>query len=102
MCYEAIASSRDRFHKPWVLRGIAQNFPQTHYRVIKPVIEVDESISLPEAVTKLIPGDDLARLLEEHGQNLERLFRELKTKPLLAKLGGLEVDLEHPKMNDSR
>jgi hypothetical protein len=66
------------------------------------VVEVDESISLPEAVAKLIPGNYLAGLLQQHGQDLERLFGELKAKPLPAKLRGLQIDLKHPKTNDSR
>ena len=102
MGYETIASPWDGLHKPWILRGIAENLAQTHYRVIKPVVKVDKCMGLPETVAKLIPGDDLARLLQKHGQDLERLFRELKAKPLFAKLGGLQIELEHPKMDNSR
>jgi hypothetical protein len=41
------------------------------------VVEVDEGIGLPEAVSQFIARDDLARSFQEHREDLKRLLGKL-------------------------
>ena len=38
------------------------------------MVEIDKGICWPESVTKLFAGNHLAGMLEQHAQDLERLF----------------------------
>jgi len=66
------------------------------------VVEIDECIGLPEAVSQFIAGDDLAGSFQEHHENLKRLLGKLQAESMLAEFQGIQVYLEDPKTYDSR
>src|ERR1700758_3823030 len=71
---EAIAAPGDGFHKAWALRGIAEGLTNLADRFVEPVVEIHESICGPELLLKLLASYDLARVFNEHRQDLEGLF----------------------------
>ena len=97
---EAVAPPRDGFHKTRTFGRVAEDFAQLHHSIIQAVIEIDECISLPQAISQFIPGDDLTGSFQENGQNLERLFREFQAETVLAKFAGLKVHLENTEAHD--
>ena len=82
------------------VRGVPQDFSQPHYRIVNPMIEVDEGIAMPESIPQFLPSDNLPGFLEKHGENLKGLLGKLDAKTVLAKFGGVEIHLEDAKPND--
>jgi hypothetical protein len=95
---KTITAPRDGFHEAWVVRGVAENFSQSHYCIVQPVVKIYESVPLPETIAQLISGDNFALILKEYDQDLKRLLWKLETKTLFAKLAGLQVHLENSEM----
>ena len=62
---------------------------------LRAVVEVDESVGLPEAGAQVVAGNDLAGGLEEEGQDLEGLLLEFDAQAVAAKLSGAQVELEY-------
>jgi hypothetical protein len=46
------------------------------------MVEIDEGVGGPEPLAHRLAGDDLARALEEHHQQLKRLLLQLQPDPL--------------------
>jgi len=101
MSNEAITASRYGLDKTGAIGGVPKDFSQAHHRIVNTMVEVNEGIALPESIPQLLPGDDLPGSLQEHSQNLERLFGKLDAKAAFAKFGTLEIHLEDAKPNDS-
>ena len=74
---KTVTAPRNCFYETGIFGRVAQDFPQPHYRIVQPVVEIDESVALPETVAQFVSRDDLARVFQEHDKNLKRLFREL-------------------------
>src|SRR5260370_29606973 len=91
---EAVAAARDRFNEAWTLGGVAQGFAKPADGVVEAVFELDERILGPEPLLKLLPGDDLAGMLEESEQNLQRLLVEFDAHALLAQLPRRRIHFE--------
>jgi len=73
---EAVAAAGDGFDEAWVVSRVAESLANLVDGFIEAVIEVDERIGGPEAPLQFLPGDDLAAVLEEHGENLKGLLLE--------------------------
>ena len=98
---ETVAAPRNGLYKTWLVGGVAEDFTQPHDRVVESVVEVDEGVTLPETVAKLVAGDDFSRLLQKDGQNLKGLFGKLEAHAVLAKFGCFEIDLKDAEAHDS-
>jgi hypothetical protein len=59
------------------------------------MVKVNESVRGPKSGPKLLAGDDLTRILEQDGQDLEGLVLELDLLAVLAQFGGGKVGLEN-------
>jgi hypothetical protein len=63
------------------------------------MIEVAETSLGPDPRLQFLAGDQVAVMLQQNLQNLERLFLELDQASRLAELSGVEIDLEVSKPN---
>jgi hypothetical protein len=66
------------------------------------VVEIDKCIAGPEPAAQFVPCDNLARVLEKDGEDLERLFWELESKAVLAQFASLEVHFKYTEMENPR
>ena len=73
---------------------VTERAPQAVHGVVQAVIEVDERVVRPEPPPQFLSRDHGARMLEEHREDPERLFREPHPQALLAQLVRSNVDLE--------
>ncbi len=68
---------------------------QPLHRVVQALLEVNESVCRPDLLLQFVAGNDLARMLQQHLQNLQGLFLKFDLDPALAKFAGTEVRLEY-------
>ena len=62
------------------------------------MVKIDKSVAWPETTAQFVAGDNLARILKKHDQNLKRLLWELESKTMLAELASLQIHLENTEM----
>ncbi len=91
---EPVAAPVQRLDEPRTIGVVAERRPQTFDRGVQPVLEVDERAFRPQALPQLVARQDLARLLEQHDQHLERLILQPQADAVLAQLARAHVELE--------
>jgi hypothetical protein len=94
---EAVATTSYSFDKARTLSGIAEGVTDFVDRFVKPMIEIHKSVCGPESLPKLFAGYDLARLFDQHGQDLERLFLKAYLKTTLTQFASTKIELKNPK-----
>src|SRR5262249_7466091 len=85
---ETVAPPSDSLHEPGARRRIAERLPNPVDGFVHSVVEIDEGVGGPQAITKLVPGHGLARPFEQHRQNLKRLLLKSQPHALLPQLAG--------------
>src|SRR4051812_18123034 len=95
---EPVATPRYGFHKPGILRRIAQRIPHFANGAVDCVVEIDKGVAVPELLLDLFPGDHFARAIDQEGQNLEWLLLNFDANAALAQFAQPEVQLEDAKM----
>src|SRR5437867_1888690 len=88
---------RNRFYIPRIVRGISQRRPQFGHRLVQAAIKIHERVGWPELFPQLFAGDHFPRMFQKQRENLERLFLQLDSHAVLAKLDGLEIDFKSAK-----
>jgi len=58
------------------------------------MIKIDEGICWPKSAAKLFSCNYFTGMLDEHAQDLERLFLQLQLDSTLTQLASRDVDLE--------
>src|SRR5271155_3340589 len=71
---EAVAPPRNGLDEARVVRIISQRIAQPFDGGVKAVVEIAEVAAWPKFAAKFLPGNHLAGMLEQHAQDLERLF----------------------------
>jgi hypothetical protein len=71
--YKPVAATGQCFHKARIFRRVPQGLPNLINRCSKRVIKVYSRVLAPEPELKFFPGDDLTRMFQENGENLEGL-----------------------------
>jgi hypothetical protein len=66
------------------------------------MIEINEGVSLPEALAQLLARNHLAGTLEEHDEDLKGLLPQLQPYSLSAQFTGAEVGFKDTKTNQAR
>jgi len=66
------------------------------------VVEIDEGLGAPEALTHFLAGDEFGGVIQEHDQDLKGLGVQFDTDPMLAELSGGGVGLEGAEGEDAR
>ena len=62
-------------------------------------IEVHKGLGRPEPPLQFFTGNDLTRMLQQHGENLERLLVQLDFQPVLAQFAGAQVNFKSLEAN---
>src|SRR5208282_6191579 len=96
---KAITPAMQGFYKTRVVCLIAQRSAQLIDGGVQTVLEVHKCVGRPKLLAQLLARDDLARLLQQHGQNSKGLFLDLDLKPVLAELSGVKVSFENPEVD---
>ena len=91
---ESVAPAREGFDKTPLVGGIIQSLPQFTDGDIEAFFEINESAVGPKPFAKGVPGDEFAGAFEQRGEHLKRLLLQANLHPTLAKLAGLEIQLE--------
>jgi hypothetical protein len=98
---EPVTSPWQGFHKARIVGRIAQRLPNFVDRLIQASVEVHEGISRPNRLLQILPRHHLARMPQQHRQDLKRLFLQLDLQPVLAQFASLEVEFESPEADDA-
>src|ERR1039457_4956524 len=85
------SSARNGLDKAWLCGGIIENLANFVDGGAQAVIEVHKRIGGPKLLTNLFSGDELARSLQEQGEQLERLRLQPDSYPLFSQLANLQV-----------
>jgi hypothetical protein len=94
---EAVAATGNGFHKAGTLGGVAEGLTDFADRFVEPVVEIHESVGGPEFLLKFLASYDLARVLEQHRQELDGLFLKPYSQAVLAQFAGAKIQFENPK-----
>ncbi len=78
----------------WGLGIIVERFPHFADRDPQAVVEFHESVFRPQALSHFLPGDDLARSLNQHQQQPVRQVLQPHSDPATRKSAFLRVQLE--------
>ena len=70
---KAIATTRQSFHKPGRIGGIAQSFTEFVDRGAETMVEIDDGVGRPKALGDFLASDYLSWALQKNSQELERL-----------------------------
>ena len=91
---EAIPASCDRFDETGTRRRVTDGVANPVDRLVHSVIEVHERVGAPQPGPKLLACDDLARPLNQHRQDLKRLFLQPYPHAALPQLSRAKLDFE--------
>jgi len=94
---EAVSATSNGFYKAGTLRGVAEGFANFADRFVEPVVEIHESVRGPEFFLKLLASYDLAGVLEQHRQELERLLLKANPQTVFTQFAGTKIQFENPK-----
>ena len=87
-------------------RGLSASSPSARAQPldggVQAVLEVDEGAGRPQALAQFFARHHLARTLEHHRENLERLILKPDADASLPQLARAQIDLEGPKSLDVR
>ena len=89
-----VTASRQRLNEPRRIGRVTQGIAESQDCVVEAHVKVHKSIRRPKLVAKLIPGNDFAGVLQQHGENLKGLLLQPESDPVFMQLAGCEVDLE--------
>jgi hypothetical protein len=92
--YEAVAATGQSLYKARLLSGIVQRFAQTFDHAVQAMLEIDVGIGRPQPLGQLVTGNQLAGSFQKHGQNLERLFLQIKLAAIDRKFPRPQVEFE--------
>jgi hypothetical protein len=71
---EPVAMAGSGLYEGGIVSGIAKSLPQTSDGGVETILEVNESIGMPQRRPKFFPRDDLAAVLQQLEQDVVWLF----------------------------
>jgi len=98
---EAVAATRNGFHKAGTLGGVPEGLADFADRFVEPVVEIHESVRGPEFLLKLLASYDLAGVLSQRRQDLKGLFLKPDSQAVLAQFARAKIQFEDPKTEPS-
>ena len=93
---KAVAAPMKCFDEARVVGVVAERAAEPLDGGVQTVVEVNERALWPEALSQLLPRDDVPRTLQHHGENLERLILKPDANAALSQLAGAKIHLERP------
>jgi hypothetical protein len=94
---ETVAAASNGFDEAGTFRGVAESLADFVDGFVEPVIEIHKSVYGPEFFLKFLASYNLAGVVQQQSQNLERLFLKPDSQTVLAQLAGAQVEFEYPK-----
>jgi len=94
---EAVAATRNCFHKSRTLGGVAERITDFVDCFIDSVVEIHEGVYGPECFLKLLACYEVAVALKQHHQDFKWLFLKPDPQALLPQLARLEIQFEDSK-----
>src|SRR4029077_9307247 len=94
---EAVTATRNRFYKAWTFCGVAEGLADFADRFVESVVEIDKSVLGPEFFLEFLASHDVAGVLQQHNQCLERLFLKANSQAVLTQFARAKIQLENPK-----
>jgi hypothetical protein len=88
---ETITALGKGFDEARLIRLVVQGLAQFLDGCIEAVVEIHERVFGPKPLAKLFSSDQLAGLLQQDGQYLQRLILKLDLMAALVKLTGAQV-----------
>ena len=70
--------------------------PEPPNGVVQTLLEIDKSVCRPDLLLQLLPGDNLAGVVQQHLQDLHWLFLKFDLESVLAEFTGAKVGLKRP------
>ena len=71
---QPIAAASHGLDETWILGRVAEGFTQPADGCIQTMVEIHIGIGWPQTSAKFFPGHDFSGTVEQHAQNLKRLF----------------------------
>jgi hypothetical protein len=94
LAYEAITLPGNSLDIARIIGRISQGVPQSPYRGVDAMVELDNGLVRPEALPNLLARDYFAGRFEKHLQDLEGLLLESNPVSLFAQFAPSTVQLE--------
>ena len=91
---EPVAALGQRFDEAGMVGRIVEGVAQPGDRAVQDVVEIDEHAVGPEPAPQVVAADQLPRVLEEGGQDLEGLIPERHLRSALVELPRCQIDFE--------
>jgi hypothetical protein len=98
---KTVAAASESLNKAGIFSGITDGVAQTLDGGVQAVVEIHKCINRPEPAAQFFPGNDFPGMLEEHGQDLERLLLESHLDAVPAELTGTEIHFEDAEADDA-
>ncbi len=89
---EPVSAPRQRLDETRIIGGIVQRLADFVDGLVEPVLEIHKRVRGPQRLLQFLARHDLARTLEQHGQNFEGLFLELDLCAVFAQLSRAKID----------
>jgi len=91
-----IASAGHRLDESWSGSRISERFSNLVDGRIESAVKLDKCVSGPQPLLQFFARDHLAGILEQQGQDAERLFLQRDLQAVLPEFPGFDVHLEGP------
>jgi len=95
-----IAAAGDGLNVTRCIGVVAENAAEFFDGGVEGVVEINESVLGPDALTKFLASDQYSRFFEESSEDLKRLALAADAHAVFAKDTTLKVELEDRKTND--
>jgi hypothetical protein len=90
------------FNEVGALGVVIQRRPQPLHGIVQSLFKVNKRVGRPKVLLQFFPGDSLARTLQQHDQDVDRLPLQPDLHPLFAEFPGFRIELEHAKAEGRR
>jgi hypothetical protein len=97
---ESVAAAGQRLDEPRHIGRVPERIAQPANRGIQAVLEIDERVFPPEALSQLLTGDQVAGMIQQRLENLKRLVGEIDPDTGLPQLARAQVQLERAKADE--
>jgi hypothetical protein len=98
---EAVALARHRLDVNRLIRGVAEGLPQFLERCVYAGIEVNMSISGPQALAEFLASDQVAGTLNQQRKNLEGLLLQADALTTTTEKAGAKIGFKLAETDDS-
>lgn len=96
---EPVASAGHGFDESGIVGFFAEGTSQFSDGGVQSVVELDEGVGGPKSLTNLFSGNQFAGALEQHGEDLERLFLQPDSQSVFGQDELFKINFKPSKFN---